>query len=259
MDFRSMFDDVAELYDAIRPRYPEALFDELVVAAGLRSGMHLCEIAPGTGQATQTLARRGYRITAVELGANMARIARDRLKDYPNVEIVHSSFEEVDLPVRALDLVFVATAFHWIDPSVRFEKTHALLKHAGHLAIIHRNHVSDGQHDAFTKAAQPIFKRYRRGTAAGARSYDPRRIADLKPEPVDTALFTHTHFRTFPMTARYSVDEYVNLLRTYSPTLAMTPAARRLFLEDIRQLILDDFQGEVLQHYAMSLQVAQSK
>src|SRR5215470_14160852 len=140
---RSSFDDVAELYDAIRPRYPEALFGALVNAARLQPDAHLLEIAPGTGQATLPLARRGYHITAVELGANMARVAQANLKDYPQVEIINASFEEADLPLGGFDLVYVASALHWITPAARFAKPHAHLKKAGQLAVIRRNKVSD--------------------------------------------------------------------------------------------------------------------
>jgi SAM-dependent methyltransferase len=259
MDFRSTFDDVAELYDASRPRYPDALFAELVRRAELQPDARLLEIAPGTGQATLPLAQRGYRITAVELGASMARVARDRLAAYPNVAVVNASFEAADLPAGTFDLVYVATAFHWITPEVRFAKSHALLKRAGHLAIIYRHHVSDERGDAFTAATQPIYRCYERDMAAGARTYVPRRRDDLRPDLIDEALFTPVSFAAFPQVARYSADQYVDLLGTYSPTLAMPSDARKVFLGDIRRLIDDRFGGQVLQHYAMSLQVARRK
>src|SRR5437899_11290783 len=120
MDFKSTFDDVAELYDEIRPRYPGALFAQLVRRAELLPGAELLEIAPGTGQATLPLARRGYRITAVELGARMARVAGERLAPYPNVTIINASFEQAELPTDKFDLVYAATAFHWIAPETRF-------------------------------------------------------------------------------------------------------------------------------------------
>jgi ubiquinone/menaquinone biosynthesis C-methylase UbiE len=259
MDFRTTFDDVAELYDSIRPRYPEALFAALVSVTGLEPGAHLLEIAPGTGQATEPLAARGYRITAVELGANMARIARKRLETYQNVEIINSSYEDADLPAGGFDLVYAATAFHWIDSTVRFTKTHRLLKQSGYLAVIYRKHVSDGHGDTFTAATQPIYQQYERDTAAAARTYIPQRRAELRPEPVDETLFNPVHFEAFPMTALYSADEYVSLLSTYSPTLSMGPEARASFLNEIRQLIHAQFEGEVFVHYAMTLALAHKK
>ena len=48
------------------------------------------------------LAERGFSILAVELGANLAELARRKLAAYPEVEIVTSSFEDWDPGRRAL-------------------------------------------------------------------------------------------------------------------------------------------------------------
>lgn len=65
---RETFDEVAELCDRARPRYPEVLFDDLVSLASLGVGSRVVEVGLGTGQATRPLAERGLPITAVELG-----------------------------------------------------------------------------------------------------------------------------------------------------------------------------------------------
>ena len=256
MDFRKRFDEVAELYDAIRPRYPAALFAALVRQAGLRQDARLLEIAPGTGQATLPLARQGFGITAVELGARMADLARDRLRAYPAVNVLQGAFEDVELPAGAFDLVYCATAFHWIAPEIRFAKSHALLKPLGHIAIIHRHHVSDERGDAFTAATQPIYRRHEPHAAGGARAYVPRRWAELEPAPIEGALFVPVSFAVFPEAVCYSGRQYAQLLSTYSPTLAMSPELRRSFLNDIEHLIAVQFGGQIVQHYAVSLQIA---
>jgi SAM-dependent methyltransferase len=259
MTHRSPFDEVAELYDANRPRYPDALFAQLIRIAGLKASANLLEIAPGTGQATLSLAKRGYRITCVELGEEMVRIAHNRLRGFPNVHIVHASFEEAQLPRLAFDLVYAATAFHWLSADAKFAKSHALLKPLAHLAIIHRHHVSDERGDTFTAAMQPIYQHYGRDAAARTTAYVPRSCAELAPEPIDESLFAPLAFDTFPEATTYSAQDYVSLLSTYSPTLAMSPQERCAFLGDVRRLIDEKFEGRVLQHYAVTMQVAQRK
>ena len=68
-ELRQTFGQAAERYDRARPEYPEALFDDLVTLAGLTPGDRLIEVGCATGKATRPLARRGFRITCVELGA----------------------------------------------------------------------------------------------------------------------------------------------------------------------------------------------
>ena len=72
------------------------MFDDLVTLAGLEPGSRVLEIGCGTGQATRPLAGRGFEITAVELGAQMADVARRNLARFPKVKVVTASFEDWD-------------------------------------------------------------------------------------------------------------------------------------------------------------------
>ena len=100
------FDKEASLYHAIRPNYPDELFDDLIAATHLPLQAKILEIGPGTGQATKSFAEREYEITGVEIGKSLAEIARRELHHYPNVEIITSAFEEIQLPPESFDLVF---------------------------------------------------------------------------------------------------------------------------------------------------------
>ena len=118
---RDTFDRVADRYERARPDYPDALFDRLIDVSGLRPGDTILEIGCGPGKATLPLARRGFRITCVERGARLAAAARVALREFPDVEVCHDSFEEWT-PRTRYDLVFAATAWHWIDPAVRYRR-----------------------------------------------------------------------------------------------------------------------------------------
>jgi 16S rRNA A1518/A1519 N6-dimethyltransferase RsmA/KsgA/DIM1 with predicted DNA glycosylase/AP lyase activity len=76
---RAIFDEDAELYDRMRPDYPDDLFDDLAALAGLQRGSRVLELGCGTGQATLPLARRGFAVTAIELGPRLAEVARRKL------------------------------------------------------------------------------------------------------------------------------------------------------------------------------------
>ena len=65
---RTTFDAVADSYQRAWPEYPELLYDALVEAAGIKVGGQLLEIGCATGKATIPLARRGLRITGIEIG-----------------------------------------------------------------------------------------------------------------------------------------------------------------------------------------------
>jgi SAM-dependent methyltransferase len=79
---RGGFDADAEAYDRTRPVCPDVLFDDLVRLARLGRGDRVVEIGCGTGQATVPLASRGLAVTAVELGAALADLARHRVAGF---------------------------------------------------------------------------------------------------------------------------------------------------------------------------------
>src|ERR1700733_11609645 len=86
-------DQDAELYDKARPDYPEQIFDDLFAIGGLAHNATVLELGCGTGQATRHFARRGCRVMCIELGENLAAVARRNLSSFPRVEVVTSAFE----------------------------------------------------------------------------------------------------------------------------------------------------------------------
>jgi protein-L-isoaspartate O-methyltransferase len=91
-DLGRVFDEVLELYDRVRPTYPDDLFADLVAIAGIDDRSRVLEVGCGTGQATRSLAALGCSVTAVEPGAGLVEVARRRLATFPNVEFQNSTF-----------------------------------------------------------------------------------------------------------------------------------------------------------------------
>jgi SAM-dependent methyltransferase len=252
---RHTFDQVALLYNEVRPRYPDALFSSLIDVTRLQNFSRLLEIGPGTGQATKPLAKKGFDITAVELGISLAEVARKELSHYNNVQIVTGAFEEITWPARSFDLVFAATSIHWIEPTIKYSKTHTILKDGGHIAIIHTNHISDENGDNFFIASQPIYDHYD-FTDKGQAPELPMK-GDLKAYEIDKRLFKLVHFQLFPVVITYSANEFVKLLNTFSNHLAADRDVQSGFYNEIENLINNSFQGKIDRHFAMSLTVAE--
>lgn len=74
------------------------------------SGKDVLEIGCGTGQATLPLAERGCNVAGVEMGENLARMARSKVERYPNVRIVTARFEDWDPRGASFDMVFAVTS-----------------------------------------------------------------------------------------------------------------------------------------------------
>lgn len=255
IDLKTTFNQAAWLYDKARPHYPDVLFQTLIDMARLENDARLLEIGPGTGQATRPFAQRGFAIVAVELGQELAEVARQNLGGYSNVEVVTAAFEDAVLPPAAFDLVYSATAFHWIKSEVQFTKPHHLLKASGHLAIIHTHHVSDEAGDDIYWRTKPIYNKFFPSDPEDG-AFSPPRLADIQPPVFDTTLFELIDFELFPLTVTYTAEEYTALISTFSPTLALPQAERLMFLNEIQSVVNQNLGGNVRKIYAMSLALA---
>ena len=170
---RTTFNSAARRYHQARPEYPAGLYDELARLARLRPGDRLLEVGCATGKATIPLARRGFQITCVELGADLAAEARRNLAGFPRVNIVNGTFETWEPPQAGFDLVFAATAWHWIDPAVRYRRAWELLRDGGHLAFWSATHAFPAGGDRFFHELQDVYDEIGEGLPAGTRF--PRR------------------------------------------------------------------------------------
>jgi ubiquinone/menaquinone biosynthesis C-methylase UbiE len=132
---RTLFDGVAQLYADSRRGYPAELVDFVVTTAGLRAGRTVLEVGCGPGQLTEHLARYGFSVTAIDIGPSMIAAARNRLAGSA-VSFQATSFEDFAAAEASFDLICSGTAFHWVDPEVKFSKPARLLRPGGWLALL---------------------------------------------------------------------------------------------------------------------------
>ncbi|MFI5100347.1 MAG: class I SAM-dependent methyltransferase [Actinomycetes bacterium] len=252
---RRSFDEVAELYDRARPGYPPELLGDLSALAGLDAGSRVLEVGPGTGQLTVALASSGFRIVAVELGGDLARILERNVAAFENVEIARTAFEDWPLSHEPFDLVVFATAFHWIEPAVRLVKSATALKPGGALAIIRTRPIAGGS-PRFAELATPC---YRRWIEADAFDLPDRDSIPVDRELDDSPLFMDEARRTYVRDLTFTSREYVDLLATWSPNRALTEPARAGLLTCLEQLIDSHFDGSVTMTHLSELQVARKR
>ena len=132
----TVFNDVAAEYDRRRPAYPDVLIDEACRVASIAEGDRVLEIGCGTGQLTRSLLVRGLRVTALEPGIQLIRLAEERVGDLGDVEFVHARLEDAQLSQARYTAVFSASAVHWVDPDLGWRTIAAALAPRGTLALM---------------------------------------------------------------------------------------------------------------------------
>jgi SAM-dependent methyltransferase len=251
---RQTFDRAAQLYDRVRPEYPGALFDDLITLACLTPGDRLLEVGCATGKATRPLARRGFRITCVELGAELAEVARENLAGF-DVQVMQATFEDWRAPAP-FGLVYAATAWHWIDPAVRYRRAWQALRAGGHLAFWAAEHVFPDGGDPFFRELQDIYDEIGEGLPPGTPFPRPGELADDRAGIEASGLFEVTAVRQYDWERVYPAEEYIELLSTFSGHLAMAEWKRHRLYGEIRRRLALRRDHAVRRHWGAVLHVA---
>ena len=127
------FDENVVMYDKYRPTYVAELYSDIINYTSITENSNILEIGCGTGNATLPFIKTGAKVTAVELGENLTDYTKDKFSEYENFNIINARFEDYKTDEK-YDLIFAATAFHWIKPEYAYSRCKDLLTPCGVLA-----------------------------------------------------------------------------------------------------------------------------
>jgi SAM-dependent methyltransferase len=253
-DLRATFDEDPGLYHRARPGYPAELLDHLGEVAGIGPGARVVEVGPGTGQATAALLARGASVTAVELGAGLARALEERFAGAP-LQVVVSAFEDWVPPPEPFDALVAFTSWHWLDPAVRVPRAAAVLRPGGVLATVGTTHVA-GRSDDFFADVQECYQRWDRPTLPGLRLPRLEDVPPLADEVDDSPLFEAPAHHRCTRDVACSTSAYLDLLATYSENRALAPSQREGLLGCIGARMDEHYGGSVTLRYLHRLRTA---
>jgi ubiquinone/menaquinone biosynthesis C-methylase UbiE len=222
---RTLFDGVAQLYEASRLGYPSDIVEFAVGTAAVGAGSEVLEVGCGTGQLTESLACYGFRLTAIDIGPSMVTAARRRL-DGPALWFQVSSFEDFTAADASFDLIVSGTAFHWVDPEVMFRKPAGLLRPGGWLALLETGERYD---DPFRAALRGMWAA--RG-GGGARVRQPH-FADTEVI-AQTGLFETAIHKAHTQRIARPAETVVGVENTRATSLSWPDDIRREFTHELR-------------------------
>src|SRR2546423_5462696 len=138
---REDFDHIAlltERHGSVSDVYQSYLIEQLPPHAE-----HALEIGCGTGEFTRRLAARAQSVVALDLSAQMLRLARARSANYENIEYLLGDVMGLALPAERYDLIVSLATLHHLPLGPALLKMKAALKPDGVL-IIHDLVAADG-------------------------------------------------------------------------------------------------------------------
>ncbi|WP_110588959.1 class I SAM-dependent methyltransferase [Microbacterium suaedae] len=225
------FESGADAYEAHRPPYPAALFDDILRRRSRRPGGRILDIGSGTGRAAIALASRGALVDALEPSNDMLKVLTRRIQHEgvaDRVTVRKAVFEDLS-PDARYDTVVAAQSFHWTDPDTRWSRLASLLGSDGRAFLFWNAwNLDPDQHDL--DAVADVY-------AAHAPELPPDLPRDLVSHMwADGQIDEHPDVRlddriTYDWNSQMESAAYLRLLATISQ-YAIAPAAQRARLFD---------------------------
>lgn len=236
-----LFDQFAKDYDKARPGYPEELYKVLFDYASLAKQATILEIGIGSGQATLPFLQYGYKLIAVEYGKHFCEICKHKFASYANFTVVNTKFEDYNTDPKSFDLVFSATAFHWLDEKESYPKVYKLLKKGGVFAQFANNPVAAKDNPNLRILLDNIYDKYYYSFFTAKQKFSEFTTNQAEKKSTLAAKYGFGEIRTviFKRIRTFSAKEYILLLGTYSDHLALPDTLRSKLFFAIGKAIND--------------------
>ena len=208
----------AERYDRARPRYPDAMVDQIVAAS---PGPAVLDVGCGTGIAARQFQEAGCTVLGVEPDARMADFARRS-----GVEVEVATFEAWDAAGREFDAVVAGQAWHWVDPDAGAVKAAHVLRPGGQLAAFwHAFQLPPDVADAFAAVYHRVVPDSPfdvRGMTSALEVYQ-RGITKVADGLRQMGEFSEPEQWRYDSEEPYGRDEFLDLLPTQGTLTRLPP------------------------------------
>ena len=247
------FDTVAETYEKMRPRYPSELYNDIFKLVQLNSSCNAVEVGIGSGQATLPILETGCNVTAVEYGKNFTELCLRKFKEYTNFSAVNMRFEDFSCEEQSQDLIYSASAFHWIPEEIGYSKVFGMLKSGGVFARFANHPYKDKGREELYYAIQKLYAIYMPGASA-PQEYTLDN-AKNRANIAGKYGFIGIDYKLYSRTRTFTADEYAELMNTYSGHTTLPNKIKKEFFTKVKGKIID-FGGQITIYDTIDLQLA---
>lgn len=252
------FDTVASTYEKLRPGYPNELYQTIFDYIPIGENSNVVEVGSGGGQATAPILSTGCKLTAVEYGEQFSELLKTKFKDFKKFSIITGKFEDTDFEENAYDMVFSASAFHWVPEKEGYEKVFLMLKKGGAFVRFANHPYCDKGNLGLSKEINDIYDEYynkyynrKREQIAEYTQEQAERVADIACQYG----FTDICYEMFTRERVFLASEYIKLLGTYSDHIAIEEKIRTVFFKKIEEAI-ENHGGTITIYDTIDLQLA---
>lgn len=252
-DFEKTFDNATLDYEQSRPSYPDELYRDLFAYQPVGRNRCALEIGAGTGKASLPILDSGGCLTALEPGAKLAAFAQKRFEGYSQAVLHQLTLQDFECAPNAFDLIYAATAFHWIPEAYGYRRVYELLKRGGAFARFAYHAGPDQGRPEMAEAIQQVYNRF--DTLAQKGRPFGREKAEALAKLAVSYGFVDTQVHLYHMKKDFTADDYMKLLRTYPSHMALAEQERAELFSGIHDAI-ERHGGTISVYYTVDMELA---
>lgn len=200
--------DYTKLADAYvkRPEYSTDALDKMFAKMALPKDAFICDVGAGAGHLTIEIAKRGFKVNAVEPNDAMRGHGIQRTKQFPQVSWFVGTGEETGQENKKFDAVTFGSSFNVCDQNKALAETKRIAKDKGWFSCMWNHRDID---DAVQGKIEEIIK-----NEVADYSYGNRR-ADQMPVLKASGLFSSIDFIEGKVMHQQSAEDCVEAWRSH--------------------------------------------
>lgn len=253
------FNTVASAYEKLRPGYVMELYKAIFDYIPINKSCNVIEVGIGSGQATLPILQTGCKLTAVEYGENFSVLCREKFKSYPNFSVITSKFEDASFKDDSCNLVYSASAFHWVPEEIGYPKVFSMLKSGGAFARFANHPFRDKGNPALTEEIERVYGMYYYKFYSDQKHEMPIEYSEAdaaeRAQIAEKYGFTDIRYYVFKRTRTFSAKGYSTLLGTYSDHIAIEETIRKKLFDGVEEAINNNG-GSITIYDTIDLQLA---
>lgn len=235
MEPRRSFNEDEVNYDKYRPEYPNELFEDIISYSQIESGSSLIEIGPGTGQATLPFIQLGCNITGIELGDKLSSFVAEKYLNYSNFKVINADFMLYPIEENFYDLIYCATAFHWLPKEEAYAKVMKSLKKGGTLALFWNHPFPNREDDPSNIANEKVYNKFKPSNKKQIEFSE--KDCSIRVQELQQYGFEQVESKLYRRVRTLDTEAYIHLLNTYSDHLALDITIKEQFETEMRKAI----------------------